>query len=142
MFIHFTKMLLLSSVLFFAAYTAKSQDDSKSTTENVFVVVEQMPQFMGGKEALGKFLTDNLKYPKKAAKKGIEGTVYTQFVVDEKGKISEVKVLTGIGYGCDEEAVRVIQLMPIWEAGKQGGKPVAVRFNLPIKFKLAPEKKK
>jgi TonB family protein len=106
------------------------------TKEEVFTVVEQMPMFPGGREALTKYLSDNLSYPEEAKKESIEGGVYIQFVVDSQGKISEAKVLKGIGYGCDEEAMRIVKKMPDWIPGKQGGRVVAVRYNLPIKFKL------
>ncbi len=103
--------------------------------EPVFVV-EQMPTFAGGMSELSKFLSKNLKYPVQANNLGIEGKVYVQFVVGKDGKVSQVSIMKGIGYGCDEEAERVMKLMPAWTAGKQGGKPVAVRYNLPISFKL------
>jgi protein TonB len=105
--------------------------------EEIFTVVEQPPMFPGGMAELGKFLSKNLKYPRQASQSNIEGTVYVNFVVDSHGKISEVKILKGIGYGCDEEAERVVRAMPAWAPGKQGGRGVSVRYNLPIKFKLA-----
>jgi protein TonB len=98
--------------------------------------VEQMPTFAGGMEELGKFLSKNLRYPRQASNEGIEGKVYLQFVVDKNGKVSQITVLKGIGFGCDEEAIRVVAMMPTWTAGKQSGKPVAVRYTLPIVFKL------
>jgi periplasmic protein TonB len=77
-----------------------------------------------------------LRYPRQAVQQGIEGKVYVQFVVGRDGKVSQISVLKGIGFGCDEEAMRVVSMMPTWTAGKQGGKPVSVRYNLPISFKL------
>jgi len=103
----------------------------------IFTVVEEMPSFPGGDEARIKFLTENIKYPQMAKESGIQGTVYVTFVVDEKGKVADVRVLRGIGGGCDEEAVRVVKLMPAWNAGKQSGKPVRVQFNMPIRFTLS-----
>ncbi len=105
--------------------------------EEIFTVVEQAPAYPGGMAELGKYLSRNLKYPRQASQNNIEGTVYAQFVVDSHGKISDVKILKGIGYGCDEEAERVVKAMPAWNPGKQGGRGVSVRFSLPIKFKLA-----
>ncbi len=102
----------------------------------IFTVVEEMPSFAGGDEARIKFLQDNIKYPQMAKESGIQGTVYVTFVVDEKGKVADVRVLRGIGGGCDEEAVRVVKLMPPWNAGKQSGKAVRVQFNMPIRFTL------
>lgn len=102
----------------------------------VFMVVEQQPEFEGGYEAMMNFIKKNMRYPASARRMGIDGTVYVSFVVGKDGSINDVKVLRGISADCDKEAVRVVQLMPNWKAGKQNGKPVFVRFNLPIKFKL------
>ena len=117
------------------------EDNSDKVIEEVvetpiFTVVEEMPSFPGGDESRIKFLTENIKYPQMAKESGIQGTVYVTFVVDEKGRVADVKVLRGIGGGCDEEAVRVVKLMPPWNAGKQSGKPVRVQFNMPIRFTL------
>jgi protein TonB len=101
-----------------------------------FTVVEQMPEFPGGEATMMKFLKDNIKYPQMARESGISGTVYVTFVVSKNGQISDVRVLRGIGGGCDEEAVRVVKAMPHWIAGKQNGKAVPVQFNLPIRFTL------
>ncbi|MEI8201746.1 MAG: energy transducer TonB [Bacteroidota bacterium] len=103
----------------------------------VFTIVEEMPSYPGGDESRIKFLTDNIKYPQVAKESGIQGTVYVTFVIDEKGRVTDVKVLRGIGGGCDEEAVRVVKLFPPWNAGKQTGKAVRVQFNMPIKFTLS-----
>lgn len=105
--------------------------------EKPFTVVEQFPEFPGGESGMAKFLHDNIKYPQIARESGISGTVYLTFVVSKTGKISDVRVLRGIGGGCDEEAIRVIKAMPSWIPGRQNGKPVPVQFNLPIKFTLA-----
>ena len=102
----------------------------------IFTVVEEMPSFPGGDEARVKFLTENIKYPQMAKESGIQGTVFVTFEVNEKGKVGNVRILRGIGGGCDEEAIRVVQLMPPWNAGKQSGKAVRVQFNMPIKFTL------
>ena len=97
---------------------------------------EDMPQFVGGNEALFRFLQKNLKYPRLAVENEKQGKVFIGFVVRENGSITDVKVINGIGSGCDEEALRVVRAMPAWKAGKQGGRAVAVRFVLPIVFKL------
>lgn len=102
----------------------------------IFTVVEEMPTFPGGDESRVKFLTENIHYPQMAKESGIQGTVFVTFVIDEKGRVADVKVLRGIGGGCDEEAIRVVKMMPPWNAGKQSGKPVRVQFNMPIKFTL------
>jgi periplasmic protein TonB len=102
----------------------------------IFMVVEQQPEFEGGYEAMMNFIRKNMRYPASARRMGIDGTVYVSFVVGKDGAINDVKVLRGISADCDKEAVRVVQAMPPWKPGKQNGKPVFVRFNLPIKFKL------
>ena len=95
-----------------------------------------MPAYPGGRKAMSQFIFDNLKYPKDAIEKNTEGTVYVTFVVDKEGVVRNVKILRGIGDGCDEEAMRVVKAMPAWKPGKQEGKAVNVQFNLPLVFKL------
>jgi protein TonB len=102
----------------------------------VYMVVEQQPEFPGGLAAMMKFLQSNIKYPSQARRMGTEGSVFVEFVVDQAGNINNPRVIKGIGAGCDEEAVRVIQKMPPWKPGKQNGKAVKVRFVLPVKFVL------
>lgn len=104
--------------------------------EQIFTIVEEMPSFPGGEAELFKFLGKNIKYPQMASDAGISGVVYVTFVVDKDGKIRDVKVLRGIGGGCDEEAIRVVKSMPAWKPGKQRGKAVTVQYNLPIRFTL------
>jgi protein TonB len=124
--------------LFFLTFLghATFAQKTENTEEEIFTVVEQPPIFPGGMQALGKYLSDNLKYPKKAARKNKQGTVYVNFVVNRVGEIVDIKVLKGIGFGLDEEAMRVVKNMPTWVPGTQGGKTVSVRYNLPIKFLL------
>jgi protein TonB len=98
--------------------------------------VEQMPEFPGGTDAMMKFLNSNIRYPSIATEMGITGRVILQFVVDKHGKINNVKVLRGIGGGCDEEAIRVVKAMPGWKPGRQNGKEVPVYFTLPVVFQL------
>ncbi len=116
--------------------TKKTNDAITEEDEQPFVVVEQMPQFPGGLEEMMKFIRNNLKYPVVAQEMGISGTVIVNFVVGRDGKITRIKVMRGIGSGCDEEAVRVLEKMPAWSPGKQGGKPVLVSYTIPIKFQL------
>jgi Ca-activated chloride channel homolog len=110
--------------------------EDKSSTDGLFTVVEKMPEFPGGEKALLKFLEDNIQYPQLAIENKIQGTVYIRFVVKEDGSVTDIHVLRGIGGGCDEEAIKVIRLMPKWIPGKQNGKPASVYFTLPIKFIL------
>jgi periplasmic protein TonB len=98
--------------------------------------VEQAPEFVNGLKAMYQFLGDNIKYPAVARENNIEGTVFINFVVGKDGTIRDVKVKRGIAGGCNEEAIRVVELMPKWNAGKQNGKPVSVSYTIPIKFKL------
>lgn len=102
----------------------------------VLVVVEEMPSFPGGMPALSQYVTKELRYPKEARQMNIEGLVLVSFVVEKDGNISNASVLRGIGGGCDEEALRVVARMPAWKPGQQGGKPVRVRYTLPMRFKL------
>jgi protein TonB len=95
-----------------------------------------MPDFPGGEDALNAYLSKNIKYPKQANENGVQGRVVLQFVVNEDGDISDIKVVRGIGSGCDQEAMRVVNSMPKWKPGKQNGKAVKVSFSLPILFEL------
>lgn len=108
----------------------------EETKEQIFTIVEKMPEFPGGEVALAKYLQQNIVYPERAKQMNIEGKVYLSFLIDEYGNVSNVEKKRGIGGGCDEEAIRVVKKMPRWNAGKQGGRPVKVQFNLPIEFKL------
>ena len=83
-----------------------------------------------------KYLGKNIKYPELAKEAGISGRVFVTFVIDKSGKVNKVKLLRGIGGGCDEEAIRVVKAMPPWTPGKQRGKAVSVQFNLPINYDL------
>lgn len=107
------------------------------TTGPIFDIVEENPRFPGGEEARIAYMVENVTYPEEALKKKIEGVVYVSFVVERDGSISNVKVLRGIGGDCDKEAVRVVQNMPRWEPGKHRGKPVRVRFTMPIRFMIS-----
>ncbi len=109
--------------------------------KDVYTVVEKQPSYPGGQDGYRKFLIENIKYPAEALKKGVTGTVYVTFVIEIDGAVTNVKVLRGIGSGCDEEAIRVVKMMPKWNPGEEKGKPVAVQFNLPIKFALDSHKK-
>ncbi|MFA5971881.1 MAG: energy transducer TonB [Lentimicrobiaceae bacterium] len=102
----------------------------------VFTVVEEMPSFPGGEAERNKFLAENIVYPQQAVENGIQGTVYVSFIVNSDGKIEDVKILRGIGSGCDEEALRVLKMMPPWHPGKQNGRTVRVRYTMPVSFKL------
>jgi protein TonB len=107
------------------------------SSSEVLVIAEEMPEFEGGVTGLMKFMGQNVVYPALAREAGKEGTVYVSFVVNEIGNVENVKIMRGIGLGCDEEVVRVVSKMPRWKkAGKNAGHPVKVRFNIPISFRL------
>ncbi|TVR38769.1 MAG: M56 family peptidase [Bacteroidia bacterium] len=116
----------------------QEQNNARSAYDEdvIFTIVEQLPSFPGGTDAKLHFLQSKLRYPAEAREAGIQGTVFVTFVVENDGEISDVRVLRGIGGGCDEEAVRVVEKMPAWEPGVQRGEKVRVQFNLPIRFKL------
>jgi periplasmic protein TonB len=120
----------------FAPKEEKKQVIEQAAPAEIFTVVEEQPNYPGGDEARIKWLQENIKYPEEAKELGIQGKVFVTFVVEVDGSISDVRVLRGIGGGCDEEAIRVVKSMPKWIPGKQRGVPVRVQFNLPIKFTL------
>ncbi|MEA5080802.1 MAG: energy transducer TonB [Dysgonamonadaceae bacterium] len=104
--------------------------------EKIFEVVEQPPSFPGGQSALMDYLNNNIKYPVIAAENGIEGRVIVQFVVGRDGSIESAIVARGVDPSLDKEALRLVNSMPKWIPGKQGGQAVKTRFTLPILFKL------
>ncbi len=104
--------------------------------DEVFLVVEEMPDFPGGPAAMMKYIASNIKYPRVATQQGLEGRVIVTFVINAQGEVSNVEVVKGIGGGCDEEAIRVIKSLPKWKPGKQNGRAVSVKFTVPIKFAL------
>lgn len=111
--------------------------EKKVVEQEIFTVVEDQPSFPGGEAARMQYLQKNIEYPQMARESGIEGTVFVTFVVETDGTVTQVRILRGIGGGCDEEALRVVRNMPKWKPGKQRGRPVRVQFNMPIRFKLA-----
>lgn len=111
--------------------------EEEEEEEVIFVVVESMPEFPGGQQALFKYINENVKYPVIAQENGIQGRVICQFVVNKDGSIVDIEVVrSGGDPSLDKEAVRVVKSMPKWKPGKQRGKPVRVKFTVPINFKL------
>ena len=104
--------------------------------DKIYTVVDQQPEFAGGMAALGQYLQKNLRYPTEAQRANVAGRVFVSFVVNTDGKIRDVRVLKGLGFGTNEEAVRVIESMPLWKPGRHLGRPVRVKYNLPINFTL------
>jgi len=103
--------------------------------DEIFEFAEQDPEFLGGTIALATYVATHLRYPKTANEQGIKGTVVATFIVNEDGRLSDIKILRGIGYGCDEEAIRLIQNMPNWKPGIINGETVKVSYSIPIEFK-------
>lgn len=117
------------------------QSDPGTPDNPIFEVVEHMPEFTGGgMSALMEYLSKNIKYPEAAMKKGTQGRVTVQFVVEKDGSITNVKILRGIDPELDKEAIRVISAMPKWKPGTQRGEAVRVRFTVPVMFRLTEDK--
>ncbi len=133
------KLLFLSAFLCTLSFGAFAQKEVK-VEEEVFVVVEEQAEFPGGLDSMYAFIHKNLKYPELAKEKGIQGRVFVSFIIEKDGSISNVKILRGIGGGCDEATVEMIKNMPKWKPAKQRGKEVRCQFNLPIKFELPKDK--
>ncbi len=117
-------------------YEAPEIEEEEIEEEEVFKSVEEQPEFPGGVAKLLEYVQKNLKYPMMARESDIQGRVFVGFIVEKDGSITNVQVLRGIGGGCDEEAVRVVQSLPKFKPGKQRGNPVRVQYTLPIVFKL------
>jgi protein TonB len=98
--------------------------------------VDEYPEFTGGAKAWSKYMERNLRYPSRAQEEGAAGKVYVSFVVEKDGSITDVSVIKGIGFGCDEEAIKVIKKSPLWKPGKNKGTPVRVRYNMAINFQM------
>lgn len=104
--------------------------------ESTLISAEIMPEFSGGMSEMYRWLSKNLNYPSNAARNNVQGKVIVSFTVEKNGNITDVKVLKGIGFGCDEETIRVIKAMPKWQAGMQNGHKVRVKYTLPLTFRL------
>lgn len=116
--------------------TLTLKEEESFVDDTPFVSVQNMPEYPGGINALKAFLATNIKFPETAARVGIEGTVYVYFVVEKDGSVSNIKTLRGINDECNEEAERVIGLLPKWKPGNQQGKNVRVSFTIPVSFNL------
>ncbi len=110
--------------------------EEKEDVDQIFSVVEETATPKGGMPAFYKFVSEKIKYPAQARRMGVEGRVFVEFVVNRDGTIVDVRSIKGIGAGCDEEAVRIVQSAPAWKPGKQRGKPVRQKMVIPIIFKL------
>ena len=116
--------------------TMESKSGENIQDDDIFTIVDKMPEYPGGEEALLQYLSDNIEYPVLASEQDIQGTVYVSFLIRPNGSVDKVKVIKGIGGGCDEEAVRVVKAMPKWTPGYEKGVAVKVEHHLPINFSL------
>lgn len=123
-------------------YSQDSPSKAQKEEDKIFTVVKHMPEYPGGRDAMYKFIQNNLVYPQEAKDNGTTGRVFVTFVIEKDGSVADVKLLRGIGSGCDAEAMRVIESMSKWKPGRlEDNKTVRVQYNLPIKFSLNTEKK-
>lgn len=111
-------------------------EEPEEMADEVLIFAETMPSYVGGLSEFYKFVSKNLTYPAQARRMGIEGKVFVHFIVDKDGSLTDIKVVKGIGAGCDAEVLRIINKCPKWNPGKQRGRPVRVQMMLPITFKL------
>jgi len=135
--------LLFGNDMEFDADTDESEaivvDNSETEEEvdvKIFVIVEKMPEFPGGDLELRKYIAQNIKYPNIARENDIQGKVYVRFVVTEKGTVENVQIARGVDPLLDQEAIRVVESLPTWKPGEQGGKKVKVWYTVPINFQL------
>jgi protein TonB len=114
----------------------KPAEPEKTEDNSILENVEKLPEFPGGMAEMYKFINSNIKYPSAAQRGNISGRVFVKFVVEKDGSISSIEIMKGIGFGCDEEAARVIKSMPRWSPAKQNGKSVRVYYNMPVFYRL------
>lgn len=111
-------------------------EEEEESSQQIFTVVEEMPKFPGGEAKLLEFINKGIKYPVIAQENGIQGRVICSFVVNRDGSVVDAEVVRGVDPSLDKEALRVINTMPKWTPGKQRGKPVRVKYTVPITFRL------
>lgn len=117
-------------------YVPVTVEEEEPEEQEIFEVVEQMPDFPGGQAALMQYLSKNIKYPTIAQENGTQGRVIVQFVVNKDGSIVDANVVRSVDPYLDKEALRVIGTMPKWKPGQQRGKPVRVKYTVPVMFRL------
>lgn len=128
------KIVILLLITFMSSISFVQEIETKE--ENVYTIVENMPEFPGGQEAMFTFISETITYPEEAKKNGIQGKVYVNFTVEKDGSIGDVKVIRGVHPLLDNEAMRVVESFPKWTPGTQRGKLVRVSYNLPLSFVL------
>ncbi len=130
------KTALIALIMLLGFSLSKAQTATNEDKIYSFVAMENPPKFPGGMAKFYKFISQNIKYPDQAKKDSIQGNVFISFVIEKNGSLTNIKVDRKLGYGTDEEAIRVLKLSPNWEPGTQDGKPVRVKYNIPIRFNL------
>jgi len=115
---------------------ATLEDNKIPEGEEIFFIVEKMPEFPGGEMALRQYIANTVKYPETAQENGIQGKVYVTFVVTIDGSVANAKIARGVDPLLDQEALRVVNSLPVWSPGYQKGKPVNVQYTVPINFVL------
>ena len=131
------KLIIMSLMVLFGLTTVSAQKTVVAQkNQKVFDVVEQMPEYPGGIQALFEYLSQNVKYPVDAEKQKVEGRVIATFIVETDGTINNVEVVKPVFPSLDAEAIRVLSAMPKWTPGKQSGKEVSVKYTVPINFNL------
>jgi len=130
-------ILTFSLLLFIIGAKAQLTDSARNSNDMVFTSVEHQPEYPGGISQFYKFLVKNLRYPAAARENNTQGRVIVTIVVEKDGSLSQVKVVRGIGDGCDEEAVRLVKLSSPWKPGMQNGHAVRVMYSVPVSFTLA-----
>ncbi|WP_020595235.1 energy transducer TonB [Spirosoma panaciterrae] len=133
--------LVIASIVLLAPSNVLAQTRANIDT-TVYTIVEKFPEFPGGYKGLTNYLQAMVHYPAEAQKAKLKGRVFVSFIVERDGNLRDIQLLKGLGYGCDEEALRAVQAMPCWEPGSQSGKPIRVKYNLPIGFGMDSYKRK
>ena len=133
----------LCMTLCVSAQDTISSNNQANTTQSsdslCFVVVERMPEFPGGQQAMLQFVAENIKYPVIAQENGVQGRAICQFIIEKDGRVNDVVIVRSTGDAAlDEEAIRVVLSMPAWKPGIHRGKPVRVKYTMPINFRLGP----
>ncbi len=126
------KLFLIMFFMAFVSVNAYSQSDDSDNS--VYAMVDEMAQFPGGQAEMLKYLQENLQYPEAAKANNVHGRVFVKFVVERDGSLSDIQIFRGLGSGCDEEAIRLIQSMPKWQPGKNKGKEVRTSKTVPVTF--------
>ena len=130
----FTRILGMSIGLILLCTSTHAQSTDPLARESVFLVVENPPEFPGGRQAMYDYLKRTVQYPSAADSAKIHGKVVVSFIVRRTGQLTNIEVVNGLGYGCDEEAIRAVDAMPRWQPGKQSGREQNVRHKIQVFF--------